>query len=92
LKAPSLTPEPVYGAIIDVSFVSLDKVIPSIPNILKPDAEIIESIKLQFAVEREQVSKGGIVHNDAARTTLCKYTLICADCIQSFLCNPASTE
>ena len=64
---PSLVPEPVDIAVADVSFISLEKVIPSILKFLKPDAEIIALIKPQFEVGREQVGKGGIVRDEAAR-------------------------
>ena len=66
--ASSLTPEPIDIAVIDVSFISLEKVIPSILKFLKPDSEIIALIKPQFEVGREQVGKGGIVRDEAARS------------------------
>jgi len=66
--ASSLIPEPINIAVIDVSFISLEKVIPSILKFLKPDSEIIALIKPQFEVGREQVGKGGIVRDEAARS------------------------
>ena len=65
---PSLVPEPVDMAVIDVSFISLEKVVPSILKFLRPGAELIALIKPQFEVGREQVGKGGIVRDEAART------------------------
>jgi len=65
---PSLIPEPVDIAVIDVSFISLGKVIPSVVSFLQPHAEIIALIKPQFEVGREHIGKGGIVRDDAART------------------------
>lgn len=70
--APSLIPEPVDVAVIDVSFISLEKVIPSVLHFLKPEAAIVALIKPQFEVGREQVGKGGIVRDEAARTTVVK--------------------
>ncbi len=64
---PSLIPETVDLAVIDVSFISLDKVIPTALLFLKPEGEIIALIKPQFEVGREQVGKGGIVRDEAAR-------------------------
>ena len=64
---PSLIPEPVDIAVIDVSFISLGKVIPPIVSILRPHSEIIALIKPQFEVGREYIGKGGIVRDDAAR-------------------------
>lgn len=66
---PSLIPEPIDIAVIDVSFISLEKVIPSLRQFLKPGAELVALIKPQFEVGREQVGKGGIVRDEAARNT-----------------------
>ena len=64
---PTVIPELADIAVIDVSFISLEKVIPPILNLLKADAEIIALIKPQFEVGRQQVGKGGIVRDEAAR-------------------------
>ncbi len=65
---PSLIPEPIDIAVIDVSFISLEKVVPSILKFLKPVSEVIALIKPQFEVGREQVGKGGIVRDEEARS------------------------
>jgi len=65
---PSLVPETVDMAVIDVSFISLEKVIPSILQFLRTGAELVALIKPQFEVGREQVGKGGIVRDEVART------------------------
>ncbi len=64
---PSLVPEPVDIAVIDVSFISLEKVVPSILQFLRPGAELVALIKPQFEVGKGQVGKGGIVRDEAAR-------------------------
>jgi len=63
----ALIPEPVDIAVIDVSFISLEKVIPSVLKFLKTHAEIVALIKPQFEAGREHVGKGGIVRDEAAR-------------------------
>jgi 23S rRNA (cytidine1920-2'-O)/16S rRNA (cytidine1409-2'-O)-methyltransferase len=70
--ARAVVPEPVDLAVIDVSFISLEKVIPPVQMFLKPDAAIIALIKPQFEVGREHVGKGGIVRDEAARTAAVK--------------------
>jgi 23S rRNA (cytidine1920-2'-O)/16S rRNA (cytidine1409-2'-O)-methyltransferase len=65
---PSVIPEPVDVAVIDVSFISLEKVIPAVLKFLKSDSEIIALIKPQFEVGKESVGKGGIVRDEAARS------------------------
>jgi len=56
-------PEPVDGAVIDVSFISLEKVMPFLVPYLKSGAEIIALIKPQFEVGKGNVDKHGIVKN-----------------------------
>jgi 23S rRNA (cytidine1920-2'-O)/16S rRNA (cytidine1409-2'-O)-methyltransferase len=70
--APTLIPESVDVAVIDVSFISLEKIIPSVLNFLKPEAAIIALIKPQFEVGKDQVGKGGIVRDETARTMAVK--------------------
>jgi len=49
--------------VIDVSFISLDKIFPFIHPFLKADAQVIALVKPQFEVGKENISKGGIVKN-----------------------------
>lgn len=46
---------------IDVSFISLDKVLPAVYNLLKEKGEVVALIKPQFEAGREFVQKGGLV-------------------------------
>lgn len=48
-------------ATIDVSFISLDKVLPAVYNLLKEKGEVVALIKPQFEAGREFVQKGGLV-------------------------------
>ena len=49
------------GAVIDVSFISLKKVIPKVVELIKRDGDIIALIKPQFEVGKGEVGKGGVV-------------------------------
>jgi 23S rRNA (cytidine1920-2'-O)/16S rRNA (cytidine1409-2'-O)-methyltransferase len=49
---------------IDVSFISLEKIIPNAINFLKNMGELIILIKPQFEARREEVPKGGIITNE----------------------------
>ena len=51
------------GVVIDVSFISLKKVIPEIVKLVKKDGDIIALIKPQFEVEKGGVGKGGVVRD-----------------------------
>jgi 23S rRNA (cytidine1920-2'-O)/16S rRNA (cytidine1409-2'-O)-methyltransferase len=48
-------------ATIDVSFISLDKVLPAVYNLLKEKGEVVALIKPQFEAGRKFVQKGGLV-------------------------------
>jgi 23S rRNA (cytidine1920-2'-O)/16S rRNA (cytidine1409-2'-O)-methyltransferase len=48
-------------ATIDVSFISLDKVLPAVYNLLKEKGEVVALIKPQFEAGREFIQKGGLV-------------------------------
>lgn len=66
----ALVPEPADLAVIDVSFISLTLVLPRIVELLRPGAEakpIVALVKPQFEVGRENVGKGGVVRDPAAR-------------------------
>jgi 23S rRNA (cytidine1920-2'-O)/16S rRNA (cytidine1409-2'-O)-methyltransferase len=52
-------------ATIDVSFISLLKVIPKVLEFLKPDGEIMALIKPQFEAGRKDVGKGGVVKDES---------------------------
>ena len=53
--------EPVEFSSIDVSFISLTKVLQPIRNYLSDDGEIVALIKPQFEAGREKVGKKGVV-------------------------------
>lgn len=53
--------EPVDFSSIDVSFISLTKVLEPIRNYLKEEGEIVALIKPQFEAGREKVGKKGVV-------------------------------
>jgi 23S rRNA (cytidine1920-2'-O)/16S rRNA (cytidine1409-2'-O)-methyltransferase len=54
-------------ATIDVSFISLTKVLPAIAAALDADGEILALVKPQFELGPERVGKGGVVREAAAR-------------------------
>ncbi len=53
--------------VIDVSFISLSKILPAVYNLLANKAQIVALVKPQFEARREQVGKGGIVRDEAVR-------------------------
>lgn len=60
-------PDKIDLAVIDVSFISLMKVIPGILEFLKSPGELIALIKPQFEAGRKDVGKGGVVKDEGKR-------------------------
>jgi len=54
-------------ATVDVSFISLTKVVPAISAFLRESAEMILLVKPQFEVGKGEVGKGGIVRDEEKR-------------------------
>ena len=69
LKDPSLALRmtKIDLAVIDVSFISLEKVLPHVNELLKKDAQAITLIKPQFEAGKSKVGKGGIVRDEGTR-------------------------
>jgi 23S rRNA (cytidine1920-2'-O)/16S rRNA (cytidine1409-2'-O)-methyltransferase len=65
--APERIPERCDLAVIDVSFISLRLVLPALPPLLRPGADLVALVKPQFEVGRRQVGKGGLVRDESAR-------------------------
>jgi 23S rRNA (cytidine1920-2'-O)/16S rRNA (cytidine1409-2'-O)-methyltransferase len=56
-------PERVDLATIDVSFISLEKVIPAVAGLLKEEGRVLALVKPQFQARREEVGKRGVVRD-----------------------------
>lgn len=57
--------DPVDLAVIDVSFISLKKVLPWVRPLVRPGGEILCLVKPQFEVGKGRVGKGGVVRDPA---------------------------
>jgi 23S rRNA (cytidine1920-2'-O)/16S rRNA (cytidine1409-2'-O)-methyltransferase len=53
--------------VMDVSFISIEKVLPALVQFSGPETDWITLIKPQFEVGKENIGKGGIVTSEAAR-------------------------
>lgn len=54
-------PEPVELVTVDVSFISVTKLLPALVSLARPGAEFLILVKPQFELERGAVGRGGIV-------------------------------
>ncbi len=64
---PGQLPEPPAFATVDVSFISLTKILPALCPLLAPGATLVTLIKPQFEAGREDVGHGGVVRDEAVR-------------------------
>jgi 23S rRNA (cytidine1920-2'-O)/16S rRNA (cytidine1409-2'-O)-methyltransferase len=60
-RYPISLPEKVDLATMDLSFISVEKVIPSVATLLEDNGYLLVLIKPQFEAGREEVGKGGVV-------------------------------
>lgn len=75
LNARYLRPEDIGEltdlAVCDVSFISATMILPVLPPLLQPRAEIVILVKPQFEAGKGQVGKGGIVRNPELHAAAC---------------------
>lgn len=64
LKEEDINNEKVDFIVIDVSFISLTKVIPYLKKFLAKTGKIVMLVKPQFEVGREKIGKNGVVENE----------------------------
>ena len=69
-RYPFTLPEKIDMATVDVSFISVKKVIPSVVRLLKNDGCLLVLIKPQFEAKREEVGKGGVIKNPLVHATV----------------------
>lgn len=65
-------PEPVGLVVGDVSFISLTMILPALPPLMTPEAELVILVKPQFEVGKGQVGKGGIVREPELHREACE--------------------
>ena len=77
---PRLFEERPSLAVIDVAFISLEKVLPSVFGVLTPRGETLALVKPQFEAGREAVGKGGVVRDpsvhQAVITRLARFSVL----------------
>jgi 23S rRNA (cytidine1920-2'-O)/16S rRNA (cytidine1409-2'-O)-methyltransferase len=64
-RYPIPLPEKVDLATLDLSFISVEKVIPSVAPLVKEGGYLVVLLKPQFEAKRAEVGKGGIVKQPA---------------------------
>lgn len=64
---------------IDVSFIALRHILPVVPALLEPGADVIALVKPQFEARREEVGKGGIIRDEAVHARVVAEVTAAAD-------------
>lgn len=59
--SPDVVGETIGIATIDVSFISLTRILPGVATVLGPRADVVALVKPQFEVGRGEVGRGGLV-------------------------------
>jgi 23S rRNA (cytidine1920-2'-O)/16S rRNA (cytidine1409-2'-O)-methyltransferase len=65
--APADVAEPCDLATVDVSFISLTKVVPALVPLLRPGGHLLALVKPQFEAGRGVVGKGGVLRDEEVR-------------------------
>jgi 23S rRNA (cytidine1920-2'-O)/16S rRNA (cytidine1409-2'-O)-methyltransferase len=63
-------PEPIELATLDLSFISLRLVLPTVRRLLAADGLVIALVKPQFEAGRESVPRGGVIRDPATHATV----------------------
>jgi len=90
-------PEPIDLVTVDVSFISLELILPMAIGWLRPGAQVVALIKPQFEAGRGEVGKGGVVRDPAVHRRVLERVLSIAagsglglrGLMPSPLCGPA---
>ncbi len=60
-------PEEINFAVIDVSFISLELILPAVVNLINKQTKIIALVKPQFETEKHAKNKSGVVNDQTKR-------------------------
>jgi 23S rRNA (cytidine1920-2'-O)/16S rRNA (cytidine1409-2'-O)-methyltransferase len=95
VNARALSPEMLPFApsliVIDVSFISLTKVLPAVLACSAPRYDCLAMVKPQFEVGRDRVGKGGVVRDAEARRDALAAVARCATGLGASVCGFASS-
>ena len=75
--------EPAQFVSIDVSFISLTKILPAVYRVLEEGGEVVALIKPQFEAGREKVGKKGVVRDKKVHEEVIEK--ICGFCVLQWI-------
>lgn len=97
---PAQLPEPIDLAVMDVSFISITKIIPALLPLFSRPFALLALIKPQFELPREKIPRGGVVHHaelhqeaiDRVTTFASSVGLITEGCVPSPILGPKGNK
>lgn len=81
IKDVSVLPDLADGAVMDLSFISITKVLSAVQSLLKPDGFLIALVKPQFEAGLERLPKDGVVKDEKVREEILKEVITFAEAI-----------
>ena len=72
-------PDLAEGAVMDLSFISITKVLDAVKNLLKPGSPLIALVKPQFEAGRERLPKDGVIKDRKVQEEVLKEVLTFAE-------------
>lgn len=78
LALAEVVDEPVSLVVMDLSFISLTKVLPAVTAILDRSSTVLAMVKPQFELSPKEVGRGGVVREDALREKAVQTVVECA--------------
>lgn len=70
IRELSTLPELADGAVMDLSFISITKVLEAVKNLLKPGAFLMALVKPQFEAGLERLPKDGVIKDERVRSEI----------------------
>ena len=61
--SPEIIPQPLDFASVDVSFISLNLILPALRSVMKPEGHVVCLVKPQFEAGKDKVGKKGVVRD-----------------------------
>ncbi len=73
--SPEVIEQPVDFASVDVSFISLNLILPALRTLLKPEGHVVCLVKPQFEAGKDKVGKKGVVRDSAVHLEVLEHFL-----------------
>jgi len=73
---PEVIPQPLDFASVDVSFISLNLILPALRTLMKEDGQAVCLVKPQFEAGKDKVGKKGVVRDPAVHLEVLEHFLV----------------